>query len=164
MSEPTVIFRSVITIQNASCQSSLWINVMNLHRYGYLQLFARHSKKPQPRKEKKKVSRLASCVSRLVIYIKTMSGCCWSLCFLLSAVAGATRGWDLGRGLKYEITTTLLFREAGRPRPGGDVGFQMTGYLKVVPVWQDPKNLNTVILKIKVFVHCYTNKKKVSLI
>ena len=82
-----------------------------------------------------------------------MTFSCWSLSFLFLAVAGATRGWNLGHGLRYEFTTTLLFREAGPPRPGGDVGFQMTGQLEVVPVWQDPKDPDTIILKIKVFHH-----------
>lgn len=82
---------------------------------------------------------------------------CWNLCFLFIAVAGATRGWNLGHGFRYELNTTLLFREAGPPRPGGDVGFQVTDHLEVIPVWQDPKDPGLIILKIKVVPILYTS-------
>lgn len=70
--------------------------------------------------------------------------------FIILAVAGAARGWTLGSGLKYKLTTTLLFKEAGPPRPGGDVGFQLTGELAVTAVWKDPNDAGTFLLRVEV--------------
>lgn len=75
---------------------------------------------------------------------------CGVLIFIILAVAGAARGWTLGSGLKYKLTTTLLFKEAGPPRNGGDVGFQLTGELAVTAVWKDPNDDGTLLLRIEV--------------
>ncbi|XP_033230195.1 microsomal triglyceride transfer protein large subunit isoform X1 [Belonocnema kinseyi] len=97
----------------------------------------------------------------VTVYVLCLLALFGSYCQMAPAVAGATRGWNLGHGLRYEFTTTLIFREAGPPRPGGDVGFQMTGQLEVVPVWQDPKDPDTIILKIKlVSPHLWIKSRK----
>jgi len=74
----------------------------------------------------------------------------WKLCVILAAVAGAVRGWETGSGHKYRLTTTLIFREAGPPRAGGDVGFRITGELDVTAVWRDSTDPNVVLLKFEV--------------
>ncbi|XP_011335273.1 microsomal triglyceride transfer protein large subunit isoform X2 [Ooceraea biroi] len=63
------------------------------------------------------------------------------------AVAGAIRGWETGSGHKYLLKTTLIFREAGSPKRGGDVGFRLTGELDVTAVWRDPNDPNVFLLK-----------------
>jgi len=74
----------------------------------------------------------------------------WKLCVILAAVAGAIRGWETGSGHKYRLTTTLIFRETGPPRAGGDVGFRLTGELDVTAVWRDSADPNVVLLKFEV--------------
>lgn len=74
----------------------------------------------------------------------------WRLCVILAAVAGATRGWDVGNGLKYKLTTTLLFSEAALSKSSGDVGFQLTGDLNVIAIWQEPTDHDTFLLRIEV--------------
>ncbi|XP_011862749.1 PREDICTED: microsomal triglyceride transfer protein large subunit isoform X2 [Vollenhovia emeryi] len=69
---------------------------------------------------------------------------CWKLCVILAAVAGGTKGWELGSGHKYRLTNTLIFREAEPPKSGGDVGFRLTGELGVAALWQDS---NVFLLK-----------------
>lgn len=81
-----------------------------------------------------------------------MKNTCWKLCVIFAAVAGATRGWEAGSGHKYRLTNTLIFREAGSPKSGGDVGFQLTSELDVTAVWQDSNDPNSFLLKFKV---CY---------
>lgn len=73
----------------------------------------------------------------------------WRLCVILAAVAGATRGWDVGNGLKYKLTTTLLFSEAALSKSSGDVGFQLTGDLNVIAIWQEPTDHDTFLLRIE---------------
>lgn len=73
-----------------------------------------------------------------------------ALMLALAAVVGAANGWTVGKGIKYQLTTIVLSRESGLSKPGGDVGFQMTGQLTVSPVWQDPHDTATVLLGIKV--------------
>lgn len=79
-----------------------------------------------------------------------MTDVCWKLCVILTAVAGAARGWETGSGHRYRLTTTLIFREAGAPRSGGDVGFRLTGELDVTAVWQDRNDPNVFLLKFQV--------------
>ncbi|XP_020285728.1 microsomal triglyceride transfer protein large subunit isoform X2 [Pseudomyrmex gracilis] len=62
-------------------------------------------------------------------------------------VAGVARGWETGSGHRYKLTTTLIFKEAGPPRSGGDVGFRLTGELDVIAVWQDHSDPNVFLLK-----------------
>lgn len=69
---------------------------------------------------------------------------------ILAAVAGATRGWDVGSGLKYRLTTTLLFSEVAPSKSSGDVGFRLTGELDVTAVWQLPTDHQSVLLRIEV--------------
>ncbi|XP_033314809.1 microsomal triglyceride transfer protein large subunit isoform X2 [Bombus bifarius] len=74
-----------------------------------------------------------------------------SLVYLLTlfAMAGATRGWDLASGLKYKLTTTLLFSEAAPSKSSGDVGFRLTGELDVTAVWQKPDDPSSFLLNIE---------------
>ncbi|XP_044004601.1 microsomal triglyceride transfer protein large subunit isoform X2 [Aphidius gifuensis] len=68
---------------------------------------------------------------------------------LIFAIVESIRGWTIGHGYKYEITTIVLSRESGITKSGGDVGFQLTGQITVNPVWQDPKDLETILLEIE---------------
>ncbi|XP_076241599.1 microsomal triacylglycerol transfer protein [Calliopsis andreniformis] len=72
-----------------------------------------------------------------------------SYCQMAPAVAGATRGWDVGSGLKYRLTTTLLFSEAAPSKSSGDVGFRLTGELDVTAVWQLPTDRDSSLLRIE---------------
>lgn len=74
----------------------------------------------------------------------------YQLLLLIIAVVESIRGWTIGHGYKYEITTIVLSRESGISKSGGDVGFQLTGEITVNPVWQDPKDLETILLEIEV--------------
>lgn len=74
----------------------------------------------------------------------------WKLLVVVAAVASAARAWDLGGGLKYKLTTTLLFSEAARSESSGDVGLRLTGELDVTAVWQKPTDHDTFLLKIEV--------------
>lgn len=74
----------------------------------------------------------------------------WKVCVIFVAMAGATRGWDLASGLKYKLTTTLLFSEAAPSKSSGDVGFRLTGELDVTAVWQKPDDPSSFLLKIEV--------------
>ncbi|XP_050464692.1 microsomal triacylglycerol transfer protein isoform X3 [Cataglyphis hispanica] len=78
-----------------------------------------------------------------------MLAVCLVYLFTLLAVAGAVRGWETGRGHKYKLTNTLIFREAGSPKSGGDVGFRLTGELDITAVWQDSNDPNSFLLKFK---------------
>lgn len=79
-----------------------------------------------------------------------MTSTYWKLCAILAAVAGAIRGWETGSGHKYKLATTVIFREAGPPRPGGDVGFKLTGELDVTAVWRDPNDPEVFLLNFEV--------------
>ncbi|XP_066589474.1 microsomal triacylglycerol transfer protein [Prorops nasuta] len=81
-----------------------------------------------------------------LVYLLTLFG---SYCQMAPAVASATRGWSTGSGFTYKLTNTLLFREAGPPKSGGDVGFQLTGELDITAVWKDPQDLDTFLLKLQ---------------
>ncbi|XP_034947067.1 microsomal triglyceride transfer protein large subunit [Chelonus insularis] len=70
-------------------------------------------------------------------------------CQSAPAVVGATGGWSIGDGLKYQLMTTILSRESGASKPGGDVGFQLTGELIVSAIWQDPQDTKTVLLSVE---------------
>lgn len=79
-----------------------------------------------------------------------MSAISLGLCyFLLLAVLSDARGWDLGNGLNYDMTTTLMFREV-TPGVNGDVGFQLTGRLVATAIWRDPSDYHSVLLKLQV--------------
>lgn len=81
-----------------------------------------------------------------LVYFLVLFG---SYCQMAPAMAGATRGWDLGSGLKYKLTTTLLFSEAAPLKSSGDVGFRLTSELDVTAVWQRPDDLSSFLLKIQ---------------
>ncbi|XP_033328364.1 microsomal triacylglycerol transfer protein isoform X1 [Megalopta genalis] len=66
-----------------------------------------------------------------------------------AAMAGAARAWDVVSGLKYKLTTTLLFNEAAPPKTSGDVGLRLTGELNVTAVWQQPTDHDTFLLRIQ---------------
>ena len=74
--------------------------------------------------------------------------------FVLLSTSAYVYGWDLGNTLNYDITTTLLLGEASQIRRSngtatGDVGFQLTSKLKVSTLWKDPKDIETVLLSLK---------------
>lgn len=72
---------------------------------------------------------------------------------VILAVVGATGGWHVGVALRYQLTSTILSKEAGKPRDSGDVGFQMTGELGVAAVWRDPRDPQSLLLRIEVCPH-----------
>ncbi|KAI4502648.1 hypothetical protein M0802_002560 [Mischocyttarus mexicanus] len=74
----------------------------------------------------------------------------WKLWIIFTAVAGATKGLDVGTALKYEISTTVLFREVGPSKSAGDVGFQLTAELDVTAVWRDPNDPESLLLNIQI--------------
>ncbi|KAK2589067.1 hypothetical protein KPH14_001902 [Odynerus spinipes] len=88
-------------------------------------------------------------VTTLTIYLVYLPALFGSYCQMAPAVAGATKGWDVGNGLKYELTTTVLFREAGPSKSPGDVGFQLTAELDVSAVWRDPNDPESLLLNIE---------------
>ncbi|OAD56739.1 Microsomal triglyceride transfer protein large subunit [Eufriesea mexicana] len=73
----------------------------------------------------------------------------WKVCVIVAAMAGATKGWDLGSKLKYKLTTTLLFSETAPSKSSGDVGFRLTSELDLNVVWQNPQDLDSFLLKIE---------------
>ncbi|TGZ31885.1 microsomal triacylglycerol transfer protein [Temnothorax longispinosus] len=79
-----------------------------------------------------------------LVYLLTLLG---SYCRMAPAVAGGTRGWELGSGHKYTLTNTLIFREAEPPKSGGDVGYRLTGELDITALWQDSNDPNIFLLK-----------------
>ncbi|KAL0115857.1 hypothetical protein PUN28_011023 [Cardiocondyla obscurior] len=79
-----------------------------------------------------------------LVYLLTLLG---SYCQMAPAVAGGTRGWEIGSGHKYKLSNTLIFREAAPPKSGGDVGFRVTGELDVTALWQDTGDSNIFLLK-----------------
>ncbi|XP_053999073.1 microsomal triacylglycerol transfer protein [Hylaeus anthracinus] len=81
-----------------------------------------------------------------LVYLLALFG---SYCQMAPAVAGATRGWNVGSGLEYKLTTTLLFNEAAPSKSSGDVGFRMTGGLDVTAVWHMPTDRDTFLLSIE---------------
>ncbi|XP_057321313.1 microsomal triacylglycerol transfer protein isoform X1 [Microplitis mediator] len=70
-----------------------------------------------------------------------------SNCQTAPAIVGVGGGWTVGNGLKYQLTTTILSRESGSST--GDVGFQLTGYLVVDAIWQDPNDHYNYLLAIE---------------
>ncbi|XP_024946813.1 uncharacterized protein LOC107273694 isoform X2 [Cephus cinctus] len=70
------------------------------------------------------------------------------VCSSIITVTGVACGWNLGNGFRYQLTTTVLFEEVG-PMKFSDVGFQVTGELIVIPLWKDPNDANTILLKIE---------------
>ncbi|XP_076679116.1 microsomal triacylglycerol transfer protein [Andrena cerasifolii] len=81
-----------------------------------------------------------------LVYLLALFG---PYCQMAPAVAGATRGWDVGSGLKYRLRTTLLFSETAPSKSSGDVGFGLTGELDVTVVWQLPTDRDSVLLRIE---------------
>ncbi|XP_011631593.1 microsomal triglyceride transfer protein large subunit isoform X2 [Pogonomyrmex barbatus] len=63
------------------------------------------------------------------------------------AVAGGTKGWEIGNGHRYNLMNTLIFREAAPSKSGGDVGFRLTGELDITALWQDSNDPNIFLLK-----------------
>lgn len=82
--------------------------------------------------------------------------CWWSLCcygfVLLSspAAAGGSRYFEPGTGSVYTLESTLLLNEASGPRQGKDVGFHVSGKLKIETVWQKPGTINDKLLRLEV--------------
>ncbi|XP_076635273.1 microsomal triacylglycerol transfer protein isoform X1 [Colletes latitarsis] len=81
-----------------------------------------------------------------LVYLLALFG---SYCRMAPVAARPTKGWDIVSGLKYKMTTTLLFSEAAPTKSSGDVGFRLTGDLDVTAVWQDPIDQETFLLKIE---------------
>nr|XP_003704407.1 PREDICTED: LOW QUALITY PROTEIN: microsomal triglyceride transfer protein large subunit [Megachile rotundata] len=88
--------------------------------------------------------RPATLLTVSLVYLLVLFG---SYCQMAPAVVGATKGWDVGNGVKYKLTTTLLFSEATPTKSSGDVGFRLTGELDVTAVWQTPDD--SFLLKIE---------------
>ncbi|XP_017890463.1 microsomal triglyceride transfer protein large subunit-like [Ceratina calcarata] len=82
-----------------------------------------------------------------LLYVLALFG---PYCQMAPAVAGATRGWHIGTGLKYKLTTTLLFSEAVPSRSSDDVGYRLTGELNVTAVWQRPDDIDSYLLRVEV--------------
>ncbi|XP_011689441.1 PREDICTED: microsomal triglyceride transfer protein large subunit isoform X2 [Wasmannia auropunctata] len=91
------------------------------------------------RSEERMASRLRGTARMLAV--------CLVYLLTLLAVAGGTRGWQVGSGHKYKLTNTLIFREAETPKSGGDVGFRLTSELDIIALWQDFNDPNTFLLK-----------------
>lgn len=72
---------------------------------------------------------------------------------LILAAVVSTQGWDIGTGLTYDMITTILLGDTppseSRNASNGDVGFQVTAKLKVLPLWRDPNEPETILLSIK---------------
>lgn len=81
-----------------------------------------------------------------LVYLLALFG---SYCQMAPAMAGAARAWDVVSGLKYKLTTTLLFSEAAPSKTSGDVGLRLTGELNVTAVWQQPTDHDTFLLRIQ---------------
>ncbi|XP_076765695.1 microsomal triacylglycerol transfer protein isoform X1 [Xylocopa sonorina] len=81
-----------------------------------------------------------------LVYLLALFG---SYCQMAPAVAGATRSWNVGSGLKYKLTTTWLFSEVAPTKSSGDVGFRLTGELHVIPVWQRLDDPNSFLLRVE---------------
>nr|XP_012221835.1 PREDICTED: microsomal triglyceride transfer protein large subunit isoform X1 [Linepithema humile] len=86
------------------------------------------------------VRTLAACL----VYLLTFLG---SYCQMAPAVASISKGWEVGQGHKYKLTTVLIFRETGPAKSGGDVGFGLSGELDVTAVWQDHYKPNILLLQ-----------------
>ncbi|XP_058799020.1 microsomal triacylglycerol transfer protein [Phymastichus coffea] len=71
--------------------------------------------------------------------------------FIISLIFGCVNSWNIGSGVTYDITTSLLMGEMPQfiNTSIGDVGFQITGKLKVLPIWKDPADPSTILLSIK---------------
>lgn len=63
-----------------------------------------------------------------------------------------SQNWNTGIGSNYELTTTVLLGEISRVRGSsvGDVGFQITAKLQVLPLWRDPSDSEIVLISIKI--------------
>ncbi|KAL6268436.1 hypothetical protein P5V15_001572 [Pogonomyrmex californicus] len=79
-----------------------------------------------------------------LVYLLTLLG---SYCRMAPAVAGGTKGWEIGNGHRYNLMNTLIFREAAPSKSGGDVGFRLTGELDITALWQDSNDPNIFLLK-----------------
>lgn len=66
-------------------------------------------------------------------------------------VIGSVNSWNIGSGVTYDMTTSILLGETPQfiNASIGDVGFQITGKLKVLPIWKDPTDPNTILISIK---------------
>ncbi|XP_003427777.1 microsomal triglyceride transfer protein large subunit [Nasonia vitripennis] len=75
------------------------------------------------------------------------------LCCLLVVKVASAQKWEIGSGLVYDLTTTVLLGETPitqiRNDSTGDVGFQLTNKLTVLPLWRDPTDAETILLSIK---------------
>ncbi|KAK0175394.1 hypothetical protein PV327_009145 [Microctonus hyperodae] len=89
-----------------------------------------------------------------IVIIVTLFAFCGSYCRTAPAVVGAVRGWTIGNGIKYQLTTIVLSRESRLTKAGGDVGYQFTGEIIVAAVWQDPHELENILLRLE-----YTSPK-----
>lgn len=84
------------------------------------------------------------------------SMCCYCYCHgfvLLSsapAAAGGTRCFEPGTGYLYDYESTLLLNEADGPGQGKDVGFHVTGKVRVEVIWQRPGTTHDKVLQLEV--------------
>lgn len=81
-----------------------------------------------------------------------MAVVCWSVCalvlschgFVLLAAAGGSQLFEPTTVLNYDYESTLLLNEP-QPRTGKDVGYQVSGKLKVECVWQLGSSSNKLL-------------------
>lgn len=82
--------------------------------------------------------------------------CCCCYCYgfvLLSsapAAAGRTRYFEPGTGYAYDYESTLLLNEAEGPERGKDVGYHVTGKVRVEVIWQRPGTTHDKVLQLEV--------------
>lgn len=88
-------------------------------------------------------------VTTLTVYLVYLLALFGSYCQMAPAIASATKGWEIGSGLKYELTTTVLFRESGPSKSAADVGFQLTAEVDASVVWRDPNDPESLLLNIE---------------
>jgi microsomal triglyceride transfer protein large subunit len=74
--------------------------------------------------------------------------------FLLLIALVSTKGWDIGSGFTYDMKTSILLGEAhqfqSKNGSTDDVGFQLTAKLKVIPLWKNPNNPETILISVKI--------------
>lgn len=73
------------------------------------------------------------------------------LIVLISFSPTFSQNWNIGTGFTYDLKTTVLLGEISRLGGSGvgDVGFQITAKLQVLPLWKDPSDSEKVLVSIK---------------
>ncbi|XP_014212365.1 microsomal triglyceride transfer protein large subunit [Copidosoma floridanum] len=71
--------------------------------------------------------------------------------FLVILKIISAQNWNLGNGLIYDMTTSILLGETSQSVHDSkdDVGFQVTAKVRVSPIWKDPTDPETTLISIK---------------